>query len=919
MTDQVKEEQEIEVFIGARDLKDEVKNIMPTYDLMLKQIEQIRDTSRASAGGRHNRYNKSINNTIGIFGARGMGKSSVMFTLINHLNPPQPVQRDWPLISPNLVLDIIEPDHFGDNTKIMGSIVGLLNKTVEEQLRAIKHHVLNNPKSTEFEDYFTKGVLRPNNELKSAMNALIEYHLYTENEYRKILVHNYDDLATHIRKSEKLLTPDIEFKSRLDKLISLLVYNQRKLLEKPYIDQEPLIFLFIDDIDLKMTRSRELMESILQYANHPNIITVLSGDYTILQEAITLALIQDENLRHSNISVRFRVDEMPLNERKLKLAHEYLKKIIPPARRHNLLEWNNNTIPQFAFDKRTLMSQLVRLFGENSLFSYKKEREGKEELQPLTQSYSIFDRTPRGIVNVYYHLYEMLERYADLFQGKELGEDEGKERYNLVKALVDTMILSSTTLTAHQRIIIGEFIQWGHDESSTFVDYSSSLITSSSDSLVLSLLIIGHIIHQLLPHVRYDEAMRSQQRLESIKKLLPLKGEDRVEGKLVIHFINLIRFENALFFTHLLLEEREWLQGDIQAAFESEMRTRYLLQAVNQLTNPGREEKLLARLYQEAYVADNNNYSSSFEYLINASSSKRDFVYFKSLYEYSLGVSNWNKLNELDFIKKITLENLNQFKAHKDLIVELFINLIVQLHNPTERQSRIMEMEDKLAREPMSKNTSKLRKALKAAVEQQEELSSIEFTAVQIKQLDLIIVRFYNEIFERVNSSVVEKELRVEWGNIEAVQSAMRAFQEGRNGMNTKYGEVKWKYRQWVPESMNYADYDVLIKDIRALAINYRIWFGRWEAEQLLRVLKEQAYMSPTAFDIHSLWILENLSVYLRKVNLKVPREDKEYEMIQQQIQAKLEQAFQQAQAAVKTDLAALDLDLEDEEPTDDA
>ena len=105
-----------------------------------------------------------------------------------------------------------------------------------------------------------------------------------------------------ISKILPLVNPDIEFKERLHGLITCLVKNQRILLQTSQDNEkvEPLFF-FIDDIDLKMTRSRELLEAVLQYSNHPNVVTVLSGDYEILQESVMLALIRDEQLHFSNL------------------------------------------------------------------------------------------------------------------------------------------------------------------------------------------------------------------------------------------------------------------------------------------------------------------------------------------------------------------------------------------------------------------------------------------------------------------------------------------------------------------------------------------------------------------------------------------------------------------------------------------
>ena len=81
----------------------------------------------------------------------------------------------------------------------MGSIVGLLKKAAEKQIKLIKDAANHKRSIDAFESYFNKGIFIPGNPLQQQLNDLIEYHLYTESEYRNLLVHTYDDLATHIK------------------------------------------------------------------------------------------------------------------------------------------------------------------------------------------------------------------------------------------------------------------------------------------------------------------------------------------------------------------------------------------------------------------------------------------------------------------------------------------------------------------------------------------------------------------------------------------------------------------------------------------------------------------------------------------------------------------------------------------------
>jgi len=78
----MREDDDKSIFIGARPLsKEEVKSIVPTYDALCDRIEDIRREAK-NVDKKYITTNKKYNNTLALFGNRGTGKTSTMYTLI---------------------------------------------------------------------------------------------------------------------------------------------------------------------------------------------------------------------------------------------------------------------------------------------------------------------------------------------------------------------------------------------------------------------------------------------------------------------------------------------------------------------------------------------------------------------------------------------------------------------------------------------------------------------------------------------------------------------------------------------------------------------------------------------------------------------------------------------------------------------
>lgn len=474
------------IFIGARSLElNEVEMILPTFGSLLKQIEEIRIVAKNDSSSSVCR-DKNYNNNFSILGERGTGKSSCIKTIIDYIkneNKKNGVE--------DIILPIIEPDIYGDSTKVMGMILGLLKKEFEA-ITINKNERLRN-------EIFESCEVKHTSILKRKLNEMIEYYCYINPEYREILVREYIDINSFKEKYTYILSPDYNFDLKFKEFINELIEYKRKEIKcKNKNDYEPLLFIFIDDIDLKTYKVKELMDSVMQYMNHKNIVCILSGDYNMLRESMTLALLESEKMANSMISI---IDDEEKNifgdykniiKRKEYLANEYLKKILPPAFRHNLIKWNENNIPNFKFlynDESSegliaieLKEKLREIFGnENIFFTYNEDEKSYKFYKSF---FSIFDKTSRGLLNVLYYM----ESYDKNFNEKE--------KFIFIKNLIDTIINSKKELLTFKDTIYSNYIVWGENIETTTLNSNIEEGIECKREIVILIYIIKSLYNQ---------------------------------------------------------------------------------------------------------------------------------------------------------------------------------------------------------------------------------------------------------------------------------------------------------------------------------------------------------------------------------------------------------------------------------------
>ncbi|SDD54726.1 hypothetical protein SAMN05428987_5235 [Paenibacillus sp. CF095] len=955
-------EKQDEVIIGARALGDQIYKIMPTYDLLLEQLKETRliaekqyDKSQHQRSGLNK---QDFNNTVGIFGPRGTGKSSALYTLRDELSDDKL----------NILLPLIEPDNFGENTKIIGSIVGLLCEEGRKLLHLLKYE---SDVTDSIGAYFNNGILKPNNPLRQIIDETIEYHLYTERQYRDILGQNYADFATHIRKSERLLIPDIEFKKKLMILIDTIVNLKKLLASKEKISKNgtlkadsisgvPLIYIFIDDIDLKTSKTRELMDALLQYTNHPNIITVLSGDYEILTESLTLALLQDEPLqelglgaydslkliereigvtRDEDLETRSaeKKETFTILKRKTGLAHEYLKKIIPPARRHQLVKWNEKTIPNFGFGDETLLDQLVKLLGEWSIFSYKEIDKKKREAtrKAIYRSYLIFDERPRGIVNAYYHLNQLLKAKQDE------KPNELEKHFQLVKAFIDTLILSNSKLLPQQEFIYEKFLLWGSEAKSSSIQYA---VLNELDGRIglakelefyrISLYVISEIVRNLLPDVMYDHAGYFNWRRRVMNDLLNKPSDLKKISEKNIKDKYLIRNQYSdyrLFFlvetlsvlakpeiSALLAElisntelklyyKSRWNSDDAQAQDEFVIQTIHELliqeeelRKQRQLSGDNREDKsftLLEEIYHQAYFNENDDKSDLANFSINLIESlcAETAEVVTAERQFKLMMNEWDIA--LEEAKKQVEKGPDQWIAYMKLQIKrsLFLNSIISIKNKENIEYKFDDKSTHIGHTLSIINT-----------ETEKSGDSSKVPDAVYSTLENRMKNFAKDLLMRFT----DKEMYVDLDQLDA--NAKNDFLKEYSGISyTRYDQAKGALRA-ISNTVNltFDLYWYVLRTIEELSQNNRVYYGRQEAALFLPILRNASMFPIDAFTDLEMATIQQYAKYIGTNHNEAQLDT--YENAKKFIHSKLNEAHKQLQLRTLADIKGYNLELRD-------
>ncbi|HAU86161.1 MAG TPA: hypothetical protein DCW90_11910, partial [Lachnospiraceae bacterium] len=190
------------ISFGAKILeKEEVKHIFPQMDKLMDEIKHIQASSSQSRS-----IDKAVtenNNTFSILGGRGSGKSSILLTICNELQKSQ-----------NIVFPMIELNRINNNFDLFGCILSSVKKVLTAYLSKVKEEKIYS--RTGADETFKECYLKKTSKLKQEFDKVMEYYLYTHEEYRRLLTQNYTDFNSYRQNSTQMLSASTELKNRFN-------------------------------------------------------------------------------------------------------------------------------------------------------------------------------------------------------------------------------------------------------------------------------------------------------------------------------------------------------------------------------------------------------------------------------------------------------------------------------------------------------------------------------------------------------------------------------------------------------------------------------------------------------------------------------------------------------------------------------
>lgn len=496
-------EYEKEIAIMARALNDEqIENILPGYKNIYKQIKSMRnyaelyyckyiDTRDSYVYRCKNKEysNITMNNVFSILGKRGAGKSSILLTLKNNIEENKHLKavkgkeykNNVDIVLP-IILPIILPETMRNKGDMMGWILGCFKEIVDE-LSKVEAEKYNKEKNNGV-NFGNCRKDEENTEVRKKYNEVLKQYSYTRKDYADIIKDNYTGLKEYIDKSRKILDPENELKRSFFEFINQLIKIKK---ESGTNKETPMIYMFLDDIDLTKNHCNEILGVISRYLCHPNIIVFVSGDYEIFETEQFMSYMKGSNLMELVVSpVENNIyGEKLFNENRM-LARDALKKIMPPVYRYKLRSLSPEERLGFYYEKeqsdknkdseKENKKNLKHLL-EEKFKDFNPDQSKKEHLEVINAYGLIFDEMPRGIMNVYCALNNM-EDNSILKPSEECLDENGKkERDKKIadyisnfKNFINTIINSSSVLSKYEEEI-NSCIQINNPFTETFVNY----------------------------------------------------------------------------------------------------------------------------------------------------------------------------------------------------------------------------------------------------------------------------------------------------------------------------------------------------------------------------------------------------------------------------------------------------------------
>lgn len=531
----------------------QIGSTFPDYNRVLDIIEnQRRRVSQKTVYISDHHYHLMHDNVIGIFGGRGSGKTSILFSLWERLRASG--QED-------ILLPVISPELISDNCSILLWVLSMLEDTVNK-LDAL----LVKDEDVCFSLEGKYRVNRPACERRQCSILKEEHQALLRNCSKVSEVREYD-YSDAVEIQMRYSSTQYQLMRRLDHFWNLLAEAQRMCRNEK---QAPLIFIMFDDIDLAPERSMELLMSAYKYFSNANVVIILTAAMKMLRQVLTCrmyekvvgsdfrSLIQGNDMLGQ---MRERPIDMYQLDRASDAAIEYLNKVIPQSSRFFLerfdtldrkqlyrypVDWqvdydpaDTHSIPLDRFliqslDESGLLEKTDYNGPTDNFFCI--EQDGTRAF--AKEYYLLFGDKSRYLSNSCLVLMQTFEQLQQIKKRMEethrrlqdfpsqRGEDFVREIYAALNNLLTTLISSHTRELEDCNSWTAELLRYRYGHHYLFINYSHLLEQYKTSAHIVEER-IAHELHDAesaLPQAMYEA--RRQERLR--EELLPLRRKTSV-------------------------------------------------------------------------------------------------------------------------------------------------------------------------------------------------------------------------------------------------------------------------------------------------------------------------------------------------------------------------------------------------------
>ena len=348
-----------QLLIGAHPL-----DFNENMDVIFSIAQKIEAILANRNSEKNNRFEKEHPNIIALLGARGSGKTSILYTL------------------GNVVIDSNKSDY--DNLGKYKSLLNnayVLRKLVDPSMLNGENNILKLILSLLFYDFINREDAGELDNYQEIINCFIK-----TNEIMNCITQEKREFEPlqNLLDSQNVFKLRGVIKELIDKFLSISFINKKYLL------------ILIDDIDLNVLSCYEMLEQLRKYLDLENVVIVLSGN----SEDFELSLLNEYSKQFEHV-IKLPYDDLEKdNLRKIQqLAKNYLIKIVPFPYRIDLnlaAEKAKNNYKKLILDCLEEYGISLKVFKDNA---------------PLMKI--LFGNNLREIVHYYYLLMNIKKQVED--------------------------------------------------------------------------------------------------------------------------------------------------------------------------------------------------------------------------------------------------------------------------------------------------------------------------------------------------------------------------------------------------------------------------------------------------------------------------------------------------------------------------